>query len=303
MVTTPLIPELFDAHGAGPFATADWERIGAIIGAEAEGARSRLWHATVLQWAELACGVFNKFVDADSAKLLSYRVGQSARLIVVAPTRGGTEMRWPGFGEWVLNRVLPFLAPIAVVPPWPISAVFVHNVPTFDMYVRALDDGNSLMPGGVYIAGGRTPPHVAILGTMHLLGLRVVYIHELVHALVNHLVMPTWLEEGICRHLEHEVLPDHRVYFSTERDAKRNDFWKEHGLGTFWKGTCFGHAGAHEAYVLAMGVVRRLLEGGEERFFRFVRLAKKEDAGFAACEEVFGGSLEGVAVKLLGRVA
>ena len=228
-------------------------------------------------------------------------VGQSARLIVVSQSLEGVETRWPLFGEWALNGMLPFLAPIAVVPAWPIPAFIVHNIPTFDMYITAHERQDKLLSGGVLLTGKHSMPHVVLLGTLDLLNLRGAFIHELVHALINHFGLPLWLEEGLCSHLGLALLPNHNLVYITDKDVKRNEFWKDHGLETFWQGTCFGHAGAGEAYVLAMHIVRRLLEHGHEQFFRFVRLARKDDAGFAACQEVYGQPLDAVAAALIGR--
>jgi hypothetical protein len=292
---------LIAPHGNGPFPMAEWPAITAHINKQPQTDRSRLWHSAALHWAELSRQVLKKFVDSDASKVIPYRLGQSARFIVLERSQPGAETRWPLFGEWVLNNVLPLLAPIAIVPPWPIVGIFVHNALTLDQYCTAHTQKNSLLPGGCYLEGSNIPPHIALLGAMDLLNLRVVFSHETIHALIHHLRMPLWLEEGICRHLESESLRIHNLIYLSEHNFRRNEHWQAHGLETFWSGACFGNLGAHEAYGLAGRIVRRLLQSGPQSFFKFTRLAKREDAGEAACRGVYGVSIKTIAGEMIGN--
>ena len=244
--------------------------------------------------------MLSKFVDDSRPRRFAYRLDQSPRFIVISSFYPGAAAKWPPFSEKMLDRILPFLAPIAIVPPWPIVAIFLHNAPTLDMYVSAVASNKGLMPGGMYIDGRRCPPHLAILGSMHLLGLRIVFIHELIHALIHHLSIPSWLEEGICRHLEAEPLRIHNLTYPSDVDLERNRYWKLHGLDAFWSGACFGNIAAHEAYFLAMRMVQRLLAEDPSQFFHFVRESRREDAGDAACRRVYGRPIAAVAAEFRG---
>jgi hypothetical protein len=297
----PTIPtEFFSPHGNGPFPTADWHAITSYISGAPQPDRPRLWHSATLHWSELCQNVLNRFVD-HVALQLPYSIGQSEHFIVLDRALPGAETRSPLFGEFVLRHILPFLAPIAIVPPFPIVGIFIHDVPTFDMYLGAMGHNNSLLPGGSYLVGKAFPPHLIVLNTLDLLNLRVTFGHEIIHALIHHLGIPLWLEEGICHHLQADALRVHNLVYETERSAERNAHWHIHGLESFWKGTCFNNVGA-PAYLLAGRMVRQLLQAGPEKFFQFVRNAKPEDAGAAASVEIFGRSLKSFASEFIGQI-
>ena len=123
--------------------------------------------------------------------------------------------------------------------------------------------------------------------------LEAVIAHELFHAVVAHLPLPAWLNEGLAsnaefrygnrvqdpRHVD-DQLPHHRRYWNAER------------LQKFWSGEAFFNT--DEGQELSYDLARRLVVGLSSDWklmTRFILQADLRDAGEGASHEVFGFSL------------
>ena len=129
------------------------------------------------------------------------------------------------------------------------------------------------------------------------------FVHELTHALINHLAIPLWVEEGITQIMEEDVLGFSSFDMNREEAMRHRDFWSTHGLTDFWFGASFGRSddGQELSYVLSQIFVRHMLSRGREEFVRFVEHAKVSDCGEAASREVYGLGLVIWAGAFLGE--
>ena len=292
----PLDPSSASLH----FPRFDLSAARARINAAPELDRPRLWQESTLVWAESLRDALNVSLANAPPKRARYRLDSSPRLIVIAALPADVSAKWPPFGEWVLNTVLPFLAPIATIPPWPTVVCFIHDVATFDTYLRDVGRTKQLVPAGAYLSAKDVLPQIALLGVFPLLELRLYFTHELIHSVIHRPDLPLWIEEGICRHLEMNQLRMHNLVYLDHVDLRQARHWKQHNLESFWSGDSFRGEGASESYVLATRFVRRLLAETPQCFFDFVQRAHRNDSGNAASLAVFHRPLTDLAAEILG---
>jgi hypothetical protein len=137
--------------------------------------------------------------------------------------------------------------------------------------------------------------------------------HELTHACFHHLTMPRWLEEGLARVVQHRIATRPLLAANTMLARRQKHYWGKHGLDGFWSGRAFSKPPRvqHLSYQLAEIIVRHLLQEFEPRWFgwvqkprqhliAFLRTAKRQDHGMAACRECLGFDLGDLAAKFLG---
>jgi hypothetical protein len=139
--------------------------------------------------------------------------------------------------------------------------------------------------------------HVAI---QSLSGIKEVLPHELAHAHVGNLPLPTWLNEGIAQMVARRWKYD----FTAELGSNARLFWRTRGLDRLWSGEAFGVPRVGEetifAYIFSELLVKEIRSLGEGDFRRFLLIAQREDCGEAGCKEVYGFGLKVWAQRLLG---
>ena len=116
--------------------------------------------------------------------------------------------------------------------------------------------------------------------------------HEMTHALLSHLPVPLWLNEGIAVNMEATI-----SNFTPERINKagyqqHEDFWTLDEIQEFWKGESFFRPdeGQKLSYQLAQLMVARFNEN-YDAFVEFVNAAHQSDAGEKAMGDIFAMSL------------
>lgn len=121
--------------------------------------------------------------------------------------------------------------------------------------------------------------------------LEPITVHELTHACLAELLLPTWLDEGVAVVME-ELLADRRLHLDGEMVTRHVNYWNADTIQQFWSGDSFYFAddGQLLSYDLAHILVRNM-SADFEAFKRFCTLASCDDAGEAACIECFRSSL------------
>jgi hypothetical protein len=129
-----------------------------------------------------------------------------------------------------------------------------------------------------------------------------VVAHELTHAMVSHLPIPLWLNEGLAVNMEVAITGYNPHRLNTHRHNKHLSFWGEMEIQEFWSGGSFSRAddGNELSYQLAQLIVRSLAENTEE-FYAFVKDANHSDGGEAAFHKAYGYSLSEIIENLLGE--
>ena len=112
------------------------------------------------------------------------------------------------------------------------------------------------------------------------------------HALVSHLPIPAWLNEGIAVNIENLITGSAQLKMDNETYARHQAFWDKKEIQDFWSGESFHRADEAQelSYHLAQFAVNSLSQD-YEAFVRFANTAHFSDGGKAAANEVYGGSL------------
>ena len=122
--------------------------------------------------------------------------------------------------------------------------------------------------------------------------LESVVAHELTHALVSHLPLPRWLNEGMAVNLESALCPRFARKLELGWLERHQIWWDSESVQKYWSGQAFRSPDKLSAlsYELAWVTVRSLAENYEV-FRLFVSEATYEDAGQSASHLHFGHGL------------
>jgi hypothetical protein len=219
--------------------------------------------------------------------------GESENFILygdVSPDRGKAIL---GFTESTLARYQRDLTELIKFGPASKMAILAFtNDDDYYRYASAYyPDGHFGLSSGMFLQRGLG--HFVFPNVDEMWHLEPTIAHELFHAIVAHLPLPAWLNEGLAtsaefrygnrfedpRHAETQ-LPHHRRYWNAER------------LQQFWSGAAFHNA--DEGQELSYDLARRLVRGLSAdwtQMQRFILQANHGDAGESAAKETFGFSL------------
>lgn len=165
------------------------------------------------------------------------------------------------------------------------------------------DGGEYTMSSGMFIHEGYGHFVTCVAELEHA---EPVVAHELTHALLAHLPIPLWLNEGLAVNTEHALFPRlaaprAALYSPDEMRARHAAFWNADSIQDFWSGRAFQQAG--DGVMLAYDLARTItaLAARDEPAFRaFVADAHWQDAGLAA-EGELGYPLEHLLYAVLGE--
>ena len=126
-------------------------------------------------------------------------------------------------------------------------------------------------------------------------------VHELAHALVAHLPMPAWVNEGLAVNTERRWAPRPAQYQPHELARKHSRFWNDETMQQFWSGKSYLRPddGNLLSYDLAQRLIA-LIGQDHERLTRFVHQCSAEDGGSQAALEVLGVTLGELTEEAIG---
>ena len=122
--------------------------------------------------------------------------------------------------------------------------------------------------------------------------LESVVAHELTHALVAHLPLPRWLNEGMAVNLESALCPRSGRRVELSWMDRHRQWWDAETVQQYWSGEVFYRPDRFSelAYELAWIKVRALADDYDV-FRAFACEATAADAGQAAAKKYYGGGL------------
>lgn len=166
--------------------------------------------------------------------------------------------------------------------------------------------GHHSRSAGVFI--NKNYGHIAL----HFQGMSEVanvVTHELTHNYLWGLNLPIWLNEGLCKRLERELirkvgtrtmLPKAPVLTADLAD-EHHAYWNENNIQEFWAGTSFYRPDRRNALSYNLGeILVELMSENWGDFLDFVRNADFRDAGQDAALKCLNRCLGGVAGTFLG---
>jgi hypothetical protein len=126
--------------------------------------------------------------------------------------------------------------------------------------------------------------------------------HELNHALLRHLPLPLWLNEGVTQVIEDIVVGNSNFGFDREIMHRHRGYWNSETIQLFWTGDSFHSAddGQELSYHLSQVLFRNLMSDFPKRIKSFLNSANHSDAGNAALQETCGTSLGARVSQFLG---
>jgi hypothetical protein len=205
-------------------------------------------------------------------------------------------LRW---AEHVHRELLAVLGDIMDRGMGRIPILVTADIDAYYAYVAEyMPDGDHALSGGMYLYQG----YGHFVFCYHQMGeAEAVIAHELAHALLLGLPIPTWLNEGIAQLAEMKVTGRYRMDVDVIKETL-GTFWTPETIQEFWRGCSFDRQdyGHVQSYHLAFVLTRNLTQD-MKRFFRFVNEANAADAGEAALKRHYGFCLEELVADYLGE--
>jgi len=276
----------------------DWAAIEAWVASIPDhGDQAAAWGRCELAWLQHlrpALGASYQIKVANDVALLTTQDAVSARstLEFVAKARQRIERTLPG---------------LAKVPEWGYDIVIVFDDEDGYYHYAAQQntaEGEFAFSSGMYLSGGCS--HFITVKNQ-LEDIEPIIVHELTHALLGHLALPLWLDEGLAVNTEHRFHPpalgSHRGGSdAAEQHARHQRFWGPAEIQQFWSGDSFRRTdeGNELSYDLARILTEQFATDWES-FRRFAREATDADGGAAAAAQTLGIGLGPAVCALLER--
>ena len=126
--------------------------------------------------------------------------------------------------------------------------------------------------------------------------------HEMTHALLAHLPLPLWLDEGIAVNMEAMITGASPERLNKSLFKLHQSFWDSEKIQEFWLGNSFSRPddGQKLSYQLAQILVTNLSKN-YDAFAQFANKADRVDGGENAIKEIYGLSLGDMVTNFLGE--
>ena len=165
--------------------------------------------------------------------------------------------------------------------------------------------GAFALSGGMCIHDGGCVHFVSVKHEQH--ALEPVIAHETTHAMLAHLPLPLWLNEGLAVNTERRLSPPvagprHTDVGVHQMHRRHVEFWGCDEIQEFWSGASFGRPdqGNELSYDLARILVEQFAADWP-RFVQFVNAAQRDDGGEAAARSCLGLALGDAVAAVLER--
>jgi hypothetical protein len=250
-------------------------------------------------WREIAASWLHRLSSEFSDPL---RLCESSHFFALsALTQRETEVLLD-YAERTLKRNMATLDGIASDAGFGKYVVMV--LPSEDDYYRYVSEytpegaGEQAFSGGMFIHDGYGH-FVFCKGTMD--AMEPTLVHELAHALVAHLPLPAWVNEGLAVNTERRWAPRPQQYKPHELAYLHSRFWNAETMQEFWSGQSYRRPddGNALSYDLAHRLIA-LIGQDHDRLTRFVLNANYADGGQQAALEVLGQPIETLTSEAIG---
>lgn len=240
-----------------------------------------------------------------------YAVMESPEFMLLAALPPNLRAATLGYAEATRRRVLDALPGIANDDGFGKTVILVlHSVQSYYEYVSNYygddegkkPDGTSelSMSGGMFINDGYG--HFVFVADEDMRRIEGTIAHELTHALVRHLPLPAWLNEGIAVGVERALCGHRPVETVQEMHARHLAYWNADTIQEFWSGKSWLRPGESNelSYALATTFVQLAGQNDWQRFVTFVNAAHANDGGESAAIEHLGHPLAHFVTPMLG---
>lgn len=276
----------------------DWPALDTLIPAGADDeALHRFWRSAASSW----------LVQLGEALGEDYVLEQSEHFVLLAALPPRERRVVLDYAERSRRRILNTLPGVAGDDGHGPTAVLVlKDEDDYYAYIEHYypDEGVFAMSGGLFINAGYG--HF-VFCAKELEEMEPVLVHELTHALLRHLQLPRWLDEGAAVNMEkrlipHLAAPSRALYGAAEMGRKHAAFWDAQSIQLFWTGLSFLRPddGSLLSYDLAERLTRLLGSGGYPSYAALLQAAQAADGGVAALLEHYGLDSGELIAQVLG---
>jgi hypothetical protein len=231
-----------------------------------------------------------------------YEISESDQFCLLSPQHNPPAEQLLGWCERFRDAVLKRLPGVAEDEGFGKHVVLAFDdESTYYDYVADYypEDGAFATSGGIFLSDGYD--HFAFWTRgCHQLDRTIA--HELTHAMLCHLPLPLWLNEGVTQLLEDIVLDSSSFVIDRDLVQRHREYWSQDTIDGFWSGESFylPSEGQPLSYHLALILVRNLCSDYQSKVLDFLRNAEFSDAGEAAALRILGDSLHDRVVQFLG---
>jgi len=256
-----------------------------------------------LEQHDLWCDIARSWMGRLTSRLPSnYSIHESENFILVAAESDKYVTLFQEFLERTLKKILSTLPNIASDNGFGKHVVLLFdNIDHYYSYIFHFysDDREYGLSAGVYLNNGYG--HFAI-PHQELNYVESTASHEMTHALVSHLPIPAWLNEGMAVSIENLLTGSAPLEMNNEIFAEHQSFWGEEEIQEFWSGDAFSRSdeGQKLSYHLAQFAVNALSKDYDS-FVEFANKAHYSDGGESAAKEVYEGSLGNLISQFFGE--
>jgi hypothetical protein len=275
------------------YPVVDWEKVRAWVdGLDPEARRAQAWTACERAW----------LLHLRDALGAGFRLDESDTAAVVSSLEPNVARATLEFMARTVRRIGAVLEGIVQLAPWGKDILLVFDdEESYYRYVSYYypETGEFAFSGGMHIDAGCSH-FVTVKRDLRLLEATIV--HEMTHACLEHLPLPTWLNEGLAVNTERRLAGAQASLLTPEKlHDKLRRFWSVVSIQEFWSGIAFHLPESQTlSYELARILVEQLAKDWP-RFAQFVLRAERPDAGAAAARECLRLDLGELVTTLLER--
>ena len=250
-------------------------------------------------WNNIAKNWMNSLIDILSG---NYKIHESDNFILVTTESERYTSNFLKFLESSHKKTLASLHGIASDEGFGKYVVIIFDdIDNYYSYMSYFypEDGEYGLSSGVYLNEGYG--HFAF-PYQELSYAETIAAHELTHALLAHLPIPRWLDEGLAVSIEDIITSSSPLRMNNRLYSQHELFWGEEEIQEFWSGDAFYRTdeGQRLSYQLAQFAVDAL-SNEYETFIQFANKAHFSDGGESAANEVYEGSLGNLISNFFGE--
>jgi post-segregation antitoxin (ccd killing protein) len=286
--TEPLTSVVWQATHALPI--PDWDALQPLAGM-GDQQLHQFWSSAAIAWLN----ALGKSFDAP------LNVYESAEFLVLSALTPRESEVLLDYAEKALKRNKATLQGIASDEGFGKFVILV--MPSEDDYYRYVSEyypqsGEFALSGGMYIHNGYGH-FVFCKGSMD--SMEPVLVHELAHALVQHLPLPAWVNEGLAVNTERRWAPRPAQHKPHELAYMHSRFWNDSTMQEFWSGKSFLRPddGNALSYDLAQRLIA-LVGQDHETLVRFANIAVNDDGAARAAQDTLGVAIETLVTHVIG---